>query len=128
MCGSSDSKAKVSRSVEYYDVATATLHLRHKCPASQTPVEAHVNLAPILESVVRVEVEIGSWLNVIGTIAENIRGTELSVRAADCQSGNRRRTPSRIVHVQALMLWSAGGINVADYERALYDREAAERA
>lgn len=45
---------------------------------------------------------VGSWLNVIGTI-EDVRTTKAGKEA----------------HVKAVMMWSAGSLDVRRYERAL---------
>lgn len=65
-----------------------------------------VDVNPILDMVKFQDLEIGAWINVVGYISPPSR-TESS--ALPC--------------VQAIMIWSAGIINMDEYESALAARQ-----
>ena len=85
-------------------------------------MEAQVNLTPVLEGMSRDEVEVGSWVNVIGTIDTPADG----ISAANRVSRPRRHEQSNVnvVYINAVMLWSAGSINLSNYEDTVAAREA----
>lgn len=72
------------------------------------PAFANVNIEHLLESVKRHEVEVGSWLNVIGYV--------------DREKVNEKE---KGVHVQAIALWDAGNVDVGAYEQAVESRKEA---
>ncbi|KAF1983256.1 hypothetical protein K402DRAFT_338718 [Aulographum hederae CBS 113979] len=89
--------------VQRYEIPTATLVLSHDYPREPAPKHAHVNIDHLLESVKSEDIQSGVWLNVVGYVSQH--------------------TP-KSVHVQALMMWSAGSIKLDVYERALNERLA----
>lgn len=106
-------------SVEKYDISSATLSVRHNHPDSVTV--ARVNVDHILESAQRSDLEVGAWVNVTGYVNQ-IKERRLPERV---DGRARRRTK---VQVQAIMLWSAGSLNVQKYEEALEARKKAALA
>jgi hypothetical protein len=90
-------------SVDAYVVQTATLHLRHNYPTSEPPKTVQVNIRILLESIKRNELEIGSWVNVIGYV---------------------ERTKDKGISVQAIAVWDAGNIDLNAYESAIDARKA----
>ena len=89
-------------SVDDYTVKEATLRLKHNYPLSDTPKSVHVNIEHVLESIGRHEVDVGSWINVIGYI---------------------ERSKSGGVHVQAIAVWNAGDVDLDAYQRAIEKRK-----
>lgn len=88
-------------SVDEYIVKSANLRLKHDYPASHAPKLANVNIEHVLESVKRREIDVGSWINVIGYI-------------------ERRKEEG--IHIQAIAVWDAGNVNLDAYQRAVERR------
>ena len=94
---------------------------------SLSTVLAWVDVNLLLENMKREDLEIGAWVNVIGYLGGVSEeggnwkaGRSQAQQAGDKRSGVRARVVK--VEVQAVMLWSAGAIKIADYERALGER------
>jgi hypothetical protein len=83
-------------------VKTATLRLKHDYPATNPPVITNLDIEHVLERVKRHEVEVGTWLNVIGHV---------------------ERRKERGVFVQAVAVWDAGNVDLAVYEQAVEQRK-----
>ncbi|CAA9962780.1 hypothetical protein P3342_002550 [Pyrenophora teres f. teres] len=94
-------------SVDEYIVETATLRLKHHYPVSSPPLIANVDIEHVLEKVKRHEVDVGTWLNVIGYV--------------------QRRT-NKGVSVQALCIWDAGNPDLAAYTKAVEMRNEVAHA
>jgi hypothetical protein len=90
-------------SVDDYVLPTATLRLKHNYPAAGTAEIANVDLVHVLERIKSHEVDVGSWINVIGYV---------------------ERRKERGVFVQAIAVWSAGNIDLDAYEKAVEARKA----
>lgn len=91
-------------SVDEYVLKSATLRLKHDYPTPGASKLANVNIEHVLESIKRTEIEVGSWINVIGY-------TE------------RRKEMG--IHVQAIAVWSAGNVDLAAYQSAVEMRKEA---
>lgn len=85
-------------------VQTATLRLKHNYPAASSAETANVDIVHVLERIKAHEIEIGTWINVIGYV---------------------ERRKEKGVFVQALATWSAGNIDLGAYEKAVEARKAA---
>lgn len=85
-------------------VQTATLRLKHNYPASSTAEVANVDVVHVLEHIKSHEMEVGSWINVIGYV---------------------ERRKENGMFVQAITVWSAGNIDLGAYETAVEARKAA---
>lgn len=85
-------------------VQTATLKLKHDNPAAGTAEVANVDVVHVLERIRSQEMEVGSWLNVIGYV---------------------ERRKEKGVFVQAITVWSAGNVDLRGYEQAVEARKAA---
>lgn len=94
----------ICSSVDDYVVGRATLRLKHNYPASATPKTACVDIEHVLESIKRYEVDVGSWINVIGYV---------------------ERQTTRNIHVQAVAVWDAGNIDLDAYQNAIDKRKEA---
>lgn len=82
----------------------------------------------MLETLKSTDTSVGEWVNVIGYV------TDPEARSGDCElktaskNGNGPSTDSpMMVHVQAVMLWSAGAIRLGEYEKTLSERREVER-
>ncbi|KAF7574234.1 Ten1 domain containing protein [Pyrenophora tritici-repentis] len=95
--------------VDEYIVETATLRLKHDYPVSSPPLVANLNIEHVLDRVKRHEVDVGTWLNVIGYV-------------------QRRITDKEGVFVQALCIWDAGNLDLAAYSKAVEKRNEGARA
>ena len=70
-------------------------------------VAVKVDVKLLLDSLKRTDTLVGEWVNVVGYITD-ILGRQETVK----------------VHVQAVMLWSAGAIRLEEYERAVRERRS----
>ena len=107
--------AKKFSSVTKYNVRTGCLHLQHPCPLSSgkpsSIVSAVVDVGLVGPTLKSTDTQVGEWVNVIGYVVEKaVDGTKQEIG----------------VRVQALMLWSAGAVNIKEYERAVEGRRATE--
>ena len=89
-------------SVDDYVVPTATLRLKHNYPAASTADVTNVDVVHVLERVKSHDLEVGSWINVIGYV---------------------ERRKERGVFVQAITVWSAGNVDLNAYENAVEARK-----
>jgi hypothetical protein len=97
--------ANTLRSVDEYLLKSATLRLKHdRPPSSNTRKTAYVNIGHVLESIQRHEVDVGSWINVIGYV---------------------ERRKDKGVHVQAVAVWDAGNVDLGAYQSAVEKRKEA---
>ena len=122
------SKLRFLGCVYSYDTSSGILELQHAYPKSSTrSVRALVNINVILETLRRDDLEVGAWVNVLAYVqpdqaetsskklsSERLRGKQ-SPSGATSQSGSSTID----VKLQAVMLWNAGAIRIADYERAV---------
>ncbi|KAF2249977.1 hypothetical protein BU26DRAFT_604252 [Trematosphaeria pertusa] len=88
--------------VEEYVVKTATLRLKHDFPRFSPPKIANVNVEQVLESIKRAEVDVGTWINVIGYV---------------------ERREEKGIFVQAVTIWDAGNVNLDAYQQAVQRRK-----
>lgn len=83
---------------------TATLRLKHEhLPASRTK-RANVDIEHVLETMKRDEVDVGTWINVIGYVEQR---------------------KEKGIFVQAIALWNAGNVDLVAYVDAVEKRKAA---
>ncbi|KAF2704748.1 hypothetical protein K504DRAFT_389425 [Pleomassaria siparia CBS 279.74] len=87
--------------VEEYDVATATLRLKHDYPSSDAPKIASLNIDHVLQTIKRTELEVGAWINIIGYV---------------------ERRKDKGIFVQAITVWGAGNVDINAYEKAIDTR------
>ncbi|KAF2653608.1 hypothetical protein K491DRAFT_717901 [Lophiostoma macrostomum CBS 122681] len=87
--------------VDKYSITTATLRLTHNHPPSSPPRAAHVNIDHVLESIKRKEIDVGSWINVIGYV---------------------ERRKEKGIFVQAITVWDAGNVDLEAYQKAVEAR------
>ncbi|KAF1354676.1 CST complex subunit Ten1 [Delphinella strobiligena] len=93
--------------VEHYDKKNGTLVLLHHYPKRwKTAPKVIVDVNPLLDTVKFHDLEVGAWTNVIGYISPQ---SQTGARILPC--------------VQAVMIWSAGIINLDEYESALAARQ-----
>ncbi|EFX01158.1 hypothetical protein CMQ_6100 [Grosmannia clavigera kw1407] len=97
-------------SVMSYAVAPGVLTLRHEYPQASRD-RALVDVRLLLETLTANQVQVGEWVNVIGYVNRIVpaQSTKFPTREAKCKD----------VHVQALILWSTGPLDIQDYERCL---------
>ncbi|KAI9763152.1 MAG: hypothetical protein M1835_007914 [Candelina submexicana] len=100
---------------------SGTLVLKHNYPApSSGSATAYVNIDLILSSIKSTDTQIGEWVNIIGYITAPIPPQTHA-------TSNQNIKASNGVNVQALVLWSAGAVNLGNYERILEERKEVER-
>ncbi|KAF2264982.1 hypothetical protein CC78DRAFT_462681 [Lojkania enalia] len=92
------SKVRFLGCVDEYIVPTATLRVKHNYPLSSPPHVANVNIDHVLESVTRISIDVGSWINIIGYV---------------------ERQPEKGVFVQAITVWDAGNVDLEAYQKAI---------
>lgn len=106
----------LSPSVISYSTTLAQLVLQHNFPKT-SQVTAVVDVRLILEKLDAEKTAVGQWVNIIGYIAASPASLASQLRKSE------QDYPS--VHVRALMLWSAGPLNIDRYELCLAEVEAA---
>ncbi|UKZ73007.1 hypothetical protein TrVFT333_000646 [Trichoderma virens FT-333] len=88
--------------VTSYDTAAACLNLGNMYPPG-TNETVRVNIELVLETIQPGVTQVGQWVNVVGYIV----------------AGNES-----LVHVQALLLWSTGPLDIGRYEKSLQEQVA----
>ncbi len=108
--------------VTKYDLSTGVLKLQHAYPSAyDANVIAVVDVNLLLENLRREDIAVGAWVNIIGYVEEMINQRE-QAKDLDGTMGQEGISRVDMVKVQAIMLWSAGGIKIGEYERALIQR------
>ena len=108
--------------VTKYDLSTGVLELQHAYPpAYDISVIAVVDVNLLLENLKREDLVVGAWVNVVGYVEEVINKRE-NAKHMNGNMGQGGISRVDLLKVQAIMLWSAGGINIGEYERALTER------
>lgn len=97
--------------VTSYATASGLLTLQHQFPKS-TEVQALVDVRLLLEKLTAEQTSVGEWVNVIGYIS-------LPPPSSSANMSTKRKRGLSAVHVQALMLWSAGSLDIGRYEMCL---------
>ncbi|KAL8847295.1 MAG: hypothetical protein Q9221_007671 [Calogaya cf. arnoldii] len=113
--------------VSQYDSTIGTLCLEHAYPASYANVMAAVDVNLLLETLKCTDTRVGEWVNVMGYVqgAEEYKaGKNQEDKAGNKDKGFRRgggkeASEGKVVKLQAVMLWSAEGVKVWEYEKAL---------
>ncbi|OAA59082.1 Telomere length regulation/capping, TEN1 [Niveomyces insectorum RCEF 264] len=101
--------------VTAYAVASGVLTLEHAYPQPPATAgdRARVDVRLLVEQLGAEQVRVGEWVNVIGYVTAGAQKT-----AAQKSSGRNEDTTAD-VPVQAILLWSAGPLDVQTYERRL---------
>lgn len=118
-----------------YNQATGCLALQHAYPPPPSPcLTAIVDVNILLERLKSTDTRIGEWLNVMGYVeahpepleekSSHRRGHHNHVKREERKGGK----PTARVRVQAVMLWSAGAVRLAEYEKALAARIEVEQS
>lgn len=96
-----------------YDTSTACLNLGHMYPPG-TDETVLVDIELVLETIQPGVTQVGHWVNVVGYIVEGNKS------GAQKPSGEKK--PPR--HIQALLVWPTGPLDVGRYEKSLQDPAA----
>lgn len=89
----------------------------------------------VLETLKREDTLVGAWVNVMGYVEEVLKEGKRGQRQEQGEAGlavkrgvtaGEARRALR-VKVQAIMLWSAGGMKIGEYERTLEERLKVEK-
>ncbi|KAK1654183.1 CST complex subunit Ten1 [Colletotrichum phormii] len=91
--------------VTAYSTHSAVLTLEHSFPKG-SDISVLVNVQLLLSTMTSNQTRIGEWVNVVGYLTPSPAGT---------RAKGTSREPRRAA-VQALMLWSAGPLNLQRYE------------
>jgi Telomere capping, CST complex subunit len=77
-----------------------------------------------LSTVKPTDTQFGEWVNVIGYVTEGSS-------TPGSNGGDKKNAPKAgervAARVQAIVLWSAGAVNIGEYEKVLEDRLEAEK-
>jgi len=114
------SKVRFLGCVTRYDVSAGRLILEHGYPTNlKRPATVPVDINLLLETIKANEIQVGSWLNVLGYVREQ----------APQQNDSRALVPEAegSIYIEAVMVFSAGAIHVGDYERILRDSLEVDR-
>lgn len=117
--------------VTRYNLSTGVLELQHAYhPPRNVPTVALVDVNVVLESLKREVMQVGAWVNVMGYVGEVSKEGKKKERQEQRETGSVKRKGFRVregpravrVRIQAIMLWSAGGVKTGEYERTLEER------
>ncbi|KAL4975065.1 CST complex subunit Ten1 [Aspergillus desertorum] len=116
-----DTKVRFLGCVKTYNVSTGRLVLEHNYPRTkkpkqlkQEPPSVSVDINAVLDTVTWEELCVGAWINVIGYVRRE-------------PGQNSMREPSDSVHVDAVVVFPAGTVDLGEYERILCDLLHVER-
>lgn len=86
---------------------------------------AAVDVSLLLETLKCTDTQVGEWVNVMGYVqaAEEEKGRK---RQGVRHEGEKEKSQQEVRKLQAVMLWSAGGVRVWEYEKALEMRKGME--
>jgi hypothetical protein len=111
-------------SVVNYEVSTGSLLLEYGFPQGVLPTpQASIDVRLVLESINAHDLQRGSWVNIIGYV----RRPEQRQKRTISSNANNTQKPE-IPIVQAIIVWGAGAIKVADYETALVNQREMKQA
>ncbi|KAL4919349.1 CST complex subunit Ten1 [Aspergillus aurantiobrunneus] len=121
-----DLKVRFLGCVKTYRISTGHLVLEHNYPRTrnprQEPPSIPVDVNAVLETVTWEELCVGAWVNVVGYVrrvpaaaAWGRKGASIPASACDA------------VHVDAVIVFSAGAIDLGEYEQILCDLQEVER-
>ena len=126
--------------VTSYSLSTGTMTLQHAYPAlPSTCASIEVDVGLLLENLKSTDTQVGEWVNITGyvqhrkhvptMIQKNHVGGDQKPTATMGSSGEERgaKQTANEVNVQAVMLWSAGGVKLGEYEKSLESRRFMER-
>ena len=96
---------------------------------------ALVDVNVILESLTREDTQVGAWVNIMGYVERVLKEGKSGQRQAQGRvpvAKDKRKwemeAPKAVrVKVQAIILWSAGGVKIGEYERTLEERLKLEK-
>lgn len=83
---------------------------------------ALVDVNLLLSTLKPTDIQIGEWVNVIGYV--EARSTEMK-EGKGCRKAKQDDKVG--IRVQAILLWSAGGVKLAEYEKAVEERILLEK-
>ncbi|KAH7093778.1 CST complex subunit Ten1 [Paraphoma chrysanthemicola] len=90
--------------VDEYIVKSANLRVKHKHSATGPLATVNVNVDHVLERLKPHELDVGTWINVIGHVEQR---------------------KERGVYVQAVAIWDAGNVDLDAYQKAVERRKEA---
>ena len=112
-------------SVTKYDVPTGILTVKHHYPYESTkPAKTLVDINLLLEVLNPTDIVVGAWINIFGYVVWSSHSNKSRVMAMEKATGTG---PLRRSLVKALMIHSAGTIDVGKYERVLSESMQAKR-
>jgi len=117
------SKVRFFGCVTHYALSSGTLTLQHAYPSPPTiNAIALVDVTLLLEGLKREDIEVGAWVNVIGYVEDVVKDAGRKMNGKRKEEGQVEAGGPVKVRVKAVMLWSAGGVKVGEYERVLEER------
>ena len=93
---------------------------------------ALVDVNLLLSTLKTTNTQVGEWVNVIGYLEVSNEPSAVRQQQRGGESAQQRggkeaaRRTTGVYRVQAVMLWSAGAVRIADYERVLEERKRLE--
>ena len=107
-----------------YEVSTGFLLLEYGFQQNILPTpQASVDVRLVLESINAHDLQRGSWLNIIGYLR---KPEQRQKKTTSSNTDNIQRPEIPIV--QAIIVWGAGAIKVANYETALVGQREMKQA
>lgn len=112
-----------TNSVLDYEVHKAFLHVEHSyLQDAFRELSVAVEITQVLSTIKSIDLQAGSWLNVIGYVRRSLPRKNKRKRVSDPTS-----TALPHVIVQAILIWNAGAVKISDYESMLSHQQDVKR-
>ena len=110
-------------SVLDYEVSKAYLHVEHRYPQDAgNSLSSALEITQVIGTIKLTDLQAGSWLNVIGYVRRSQSSKHKRKRAADPVVSVQPQ-----VIVQAILIWNAGALKIAEYEKTLIRQHEARK-
>lgn len=86
-----------------------------------------MDITLLLETIKAEDLQVGAWLNVIGYVRQDEDEERQRQRHRKDQTTSSSSSSSSAIYVEAVMIFSAGAVNIGEYERILRDAQEVDR-
>ncbi|KAI4192156.1 MAG: hypothetical protein LQ346_004446 [Caloplaca aetnensis] len=132
---STGEKVRFLGCVTKYSTVTGTITLQHAYPSPLSTQHscptAMVDVNLLLSTLKSTDTQVGEWVNVIGYVQGFVDDGDTKEKmkwgsGAGPRNKEKLGQQARIVGVQAVMFWSAGGVKLSEYEKVVEMRKKTE--
>ncbi|KAL2821062.1 CST complex subunit Ten1 [Aspergillus granulosus] len=132
-----DSKIRFLGCVKTYHISSGHLVLEHNYPRAkkkpqpkqqkQEPPSIVVDINAVLETVTWEQLCVGAWVTVLGYVRRGFSDAAAAATGKGSSTASPASPSSNSVSVEAVVILSAGAVNLGEYERILYDAQEVEK-